>query len=111
MTTQEERVPCPCTTFEQDEDCPIGYPSLICGACQGTGVTSIDTVIALAAEMLKVAEQVDELRDPFAAWESIELLKNHSEQRRRLEATIAKADPQYRIIHVGALEDILAGKS
>ncbi|ASW06257.1 hypothetical protein CKA34_10425 [Rhizobium sp. 11515TR] len=71
-------IPCPCTTFEQDENCPVGYPSLLCSACEGKGVATIETVVALAAEMLKVAEQVDELEDPFAAWESIELLKSAS---------------------------------
>ncbi|KAA0684577.1 hypothetical protein DTW90_36165 [Neorhizobium sp. P12A] len=71
-------IPCPCTTFEQDETCPVGYPSLLCGACGGKGVVRAETVIALAAEMLKIAEQVDELEDPFAAWESIELLKSAS---------------------------------
>ncbi|NTF67914.1 hypothetical protein [Rhizobium rhizogenes] len=69
-------IPCPCTTFEQDEDCYIGFPSLLCSACDGKGVADIETVTALAAEMLKVAEQVGELEDPFAAWESIELLKS-----------------------------------
>ncbi|MDK4720086.1 hypothetical protein PH552_12100 [Rhizobium sp. CNPSo 3968] len=71
-------VACPCTTFEQDETCPVGQPSLLCGACGGKGVVKAETVMALAAEMLKVAEQVDELEDPFAAWESIELLKSAS---------------------------------
>ncbi len=69
-------ISCPCTTFEQNEDCPVGQPSLLCSACEGKGVASIESVVALAAEMLKVAEQVDELEDPFAAWESIELLKS-----------------------------------
>lgn len=70
------KVKCPCTTFEQDEDCPVGYPSMLCRACDGTGLTDAETVSALAAEMLKVAEQVDELEDPFSAWETIELLKS-----------------------------------
>ncbi|MGN6147067.1 hypothetical protein [Rhizobium sp.] len=75
-TGKEEDLPCPCTTFEQDEDCPVGYPSLLCSACHGIGIATTETVIALAAEMMKIAEQVDELEDPFAAWESIELLKS-----------------------------------
>lgn len=70
------KVECPCTTFEQDEDCPIGYPSMLCSSCDGTGLATVETVAALAAEMLKIAEQVDELEDPFAAWETIELLKS-----------------------------------
>lgn len=75
-TEKEETIACPCTTFEQGEDCPVGYPSLLCSACEGKGVATIETVVALAAEMLKIAEQVGELEDPFAAWESIELLKS-----------------------------------
>lgn len=73
-------IDCPCTTFEQDEDCPVGYPSLLCHACDGKGIAPIDKVVALAAEMMKVAEQVEELEDPFAAWESIELLTRQSAQ-------------------------------
>jgi hypothetical protein len=75
---------CPCTTFEQDETCPEGQPSLLCWACEGNGIAPIDKVIALAAEMMKVAEQVDELEDPFAAWESIGLLKTDNDSLRRL---------------------------
>jgi len=69
-------VNCPCTTYEQDESCPEGYPSLLCSVCSGRGVATIDDVVALAAEMLKVAAQVGEAEDPFAAWESIpEIIK------------------------------------
>lgn len=75
--TQETMI-CPCTTFQQDEDCIEGYPSLLCSACEGKGIAPVETVIALAAEMMKIAEQVDELEDPFAAWETIELLKSQS---------------------------------
>lgn len=77
---------CPCTTFQQDEDCEVGYPSLLCTACDGKGITTVDKVVALAAEMMKVAEQVDELEDPFAAWETIDLLKSQNEQFRKLAA-------------------------
>ncbi|WP_412064031.1 hypothetical protein [Rhizobium sp. SYY.PMSO] len=75
-TDKGEPIACPCTTFEQGEDCPVGYPSLLCSACEVKGIATMETVAALAAEMLKVAEQVDELEDPFAAWESIQLLKS-----------------------------------
>jgi len=75
-------ITCPCTTFEQDEDCPVGFPSLLCSACDGKGIATLDKAVALAAEMMKVAEQVDELEDPFAAWESIELLKSQNEKLR-----------------------------
>lgn len=72
-------IDCPCTTFEQGEDCPVGFPSLLCSVCDGKGVATVDDVVALAAEMLKVAEQVDELADPFAAWETIDLLKTQND--------------------------------
>lgn len=75
-------IDCPCTTFEQDEDCPVGYPSLLCHACGGKGIAPIDKVVAFAAEMMKVAEQVDELEDPFAAWETIDLIKSQHRQLR-----------------------------
>ena len=31
---------CHCTMVEQDESCPIGYPSLLCEDCDGTGTYS-----------------------------------------------------------------------
>lgn len=75
-------VPCPCTLIEQDEDCPTGYPSMICGVCKGTGNTTPDQVTALACEMIKIANDIGEPEDPFAAWESIELIKSHHGQLR-----------------------------
>lgn len=71
----QTNVPCPCTLIEQDEDCPIGYPSMICGVCKGTGNATPELVTALAAEMMKVASDMGEPEDPFAAWESIDLIK------------------------------------
>lgn len=29
---------CPCTKIQQDETCPVGYPSLLCETCGGKGV-------------------------------------------------------------------------
>lgn len=79
----DTRVPCPCTTFEQDEDCPVGYPSMICGVCKGTGNTTPEQVTALACEMIKIASDIGEPEDPFAAWESIDLIKSQREQLRK----------------------------
>lgn len=31
-------VKCPCTMIEQDESCPVGYPSLLCDDCNGIGI-------------------------------------------------------------------------
>ncbi|NOV15907.1 hypothetical protein E5S70_07380 [Ensifer adhaerens] len=101
-------MPCPCTTFEHTEECPVGYPSLLCSACDGTGNASVDKVVALAAELMKIAEQVDELEDPFAAWESVDLIK--SQRDRLLEEArdvIASASDTYkkRNGHLGSFED------
>lgn len=74
---------CPCTTIEQDEDCPVGYPSLLCGACKGTGHAPEATVTALAAEMLRIASDMGEPEDPFATWESIDLIKSQRDQLRK----------------------------
>lgn len=30
-------IPCPCTLVQQDESCPIGFPSLVCEICDGKG--------------------------------------------------------------------------
>lgn len=75
---------CPCTTIEQDEDCPVGFPSLLCGACKGTGRAPEATVTALAAEMLRIASDMGEPEDPFAAWESIDLIKSQHGQLRKV---------------------------
>jgi hypothetical protein len=72
----QPNVACPCTLVEQDEDCPVGYPSMICGICKGTGNTTQEQVTVLACEMIKIANDMGEPEDPFAAWESIELLKS-----------------------------------
>lgn len=69
-----EHAPCPCTLIEQDESCPIGYPSMICRVCNGTGSTSSEKIAALAAEMLRIASDLGEAEDPFAAWEVLQNL-------------------------------------
>lgn len=70
-THPKEEVPCPCTMAEQDETCPVGMPSLLCGACKGTGHTTQDKVTALAVEMIGVAYNLGAMEDPFAAWENL----------------------------------------
>lgn len=75
---EKSSVPCPCTTLEQDEDCPVGYPSMICGICKGTGNTTPEMVAALASEMIKIASDVGAPEDPFAAWETISLLQSQT---------------------------------
>lgn len=69
---QAPATPCPCTLIEQDDDCPVGQPSLLCGVCSGTGNTTPDKVQALAAEMLRIASDLGEPEDPFAAWENLQ---------------------------------------
>jgi len=78
-----QHVPCPCTLIEQDEDCPVGYPSMICGICEGRGHATPEKVTALACEMIKIACDLGEPEDPFAAWESIALIKSQHEQMRK----------------------------
>lgn len=72
LPTQAPATPCLCTLIEQDDDCPIGQPSLLCGVCSGTGNTTPDKVQALAAEMLRIASDLGEPQDPFAAWENLQ---------------------------------------
>lgn len=72
LPAQAPATPCPCTLIEQDDDCPIGQPSLLCGVCSGTGNTTADKVQALAAEMLRIASDLGEPQDPFAAWENLQ---------------------------------------
>ncbi|MDW9888894.1 hypothetical protein GOC28_08390 [Sinorhizobium meliloti] len=79
----QQRVPCPCTLIEQDDDCPVGYPSMLCGVCKGTGNTTPGMVSALACEMIKIASDMGEPDDPFAAWESIDLVKSQRDQLRK----------------------------
>ncbi len=78
----KNHVPCPCTMIEQDEDCSIGYPSMLCGVCEGTGNTTPEQVTALACEMIKIASDMGGPEDPFAAWESIDLIKSQHGQLR-----------------------------
>ncbi|WP_160006893.1 hypothetical protein [Rhizobium sp. 18055] len=86
-----QNVPCPCTLIEQDEDCPVGYPSLLCGICKGTGNTTSDQVTALACEMIKIASDIGGPEDPFAAWESIDLIKSQNDRMRKALAPFANA--------------------
>jgi len=78
--------PCPCTLIEQDESCPVGYPSLLCSICQGTGNTTSDKVTALACEMLKIANDLGEAEDPFAAWEVIVSLQEEAQLQNAMKA-------------------------
>ncbi|THV13760.1 hypothetical protein [Rhizobium rhizophilum] len=86
----EKHVACPCTLIEQDEDCPVGYPSMLCGVCKGTGNTTSEQVTALACEMIKIAGDTGGPEDPFAAWESIDLLKSQHEKMRKALQPFAK---------------------
>ena len=77
---------CPCTLIEQDESCPVGYPSLLCSVCSGTGTATLEQIKALAAEMLNIASELGEPGDPFAAWETLSFIKTKLE---RLEGASA----------------------
>lgn len=41
---------CPCTKTQQDETCPVGYPSLLCEICDGKGVVKPSAARELALE-------------------------------------------------------------
>jgi hypothetical protein len=41
---------CPCTKIQQDETCPVGYPSLLCEICDGKGVVQPSAARELALE-------------------------------------------------------------
>lgn len=85
-------VACPCTMIEQDESCPIGYPSLICGVCKGVGHTTQDKITALAVEMLKVASELGETEDPFAAWEGLQSTPSSAEAMRKVLVRIRDSE-------------------
>ncbi|WP_247997029.1 hypothetical protein [Brucella tritici] len=52
---------CPCTTIQQDETCPVGYPSLLCETCDGKGVLpSAARDLALEGAFKAGAEWADE---------------------------------------------------
>jgi len=49
---------CPCTLIQQDETCPVGYPSLLCEICDGKGVLQPSAARELALEeAARVAER------------------------------------------------------
>jgi hypothetical protein len=106
--SREDDVPCPCTLIEQDEDCPIGYPSMICGVCKGIGNTTLEHVTALACEMIKIASDMSEPEDPFAAWESISLVQSQRDGLlEEARDVLASASDTYkkRNGHRGSFED------
>ena len=84
--------PCPCTLIEQDESCPVGYPSLLCSICQGTGNTTPDKITALACEMLKIASDLGETEDPFAAWEVIASMQEEAQLCEAIKAEARAAE-------------------
>lgn len=96
-------VACPCTLIEQDEDCPVGYPSLLCGACDGKGHTTQEQVTALACEMIKIASDNGGPEDPFAAWESIDLIKSQHERMRKALAPFAEVADRFDGVPVSAI--------
>ncbi|WP_273794893.1 hypothetical protein [Brucella intermedia] len=47
---------CPCTKIQQDETCPVGYPSLLCEICDGKGVVQPSAARELALEEAAATE-------------------------------------------------------
>lgn len=95
------QVDCPCTMFEQDESCPVGFPSMVCGICGGIGHTTPEKVTALAVEMLRIASDLGEPEDPFAAWEQASPLADKDAEIARLTAELAEMKSERSFI-VGA---------
>ena len=102
----QAHVACPCTLIEQDESCPVGYPSLLCGACNGVGHTTQEQVTALACEMIKIASDIGDPEDPFAAWETIDLIKSqHGQLRSALKPFAASPYTGPNSFNLAALSD------
>ncbi|MGN7962146.1 hypothetical protein, partial [Brucella sp. 22210] len=54
---------CPCTKIQQDETCPVGYPSLLCEICDGKGVLQPSAGRAAVLEEAAQEEfEIDKLR-------------------------------------------------
>nr|WP_312970668.1 hypothetical protein [Brucella intermedia] len=49
-TLEPSAAACPCTLIQQDETCPVGYPSLLCEICDGKGVLQPSAARDLALE-------------------------------------------------------------
>jgi hypothetical protein len=66
---------------------------MLCGICEGKGHTTQEQVTALAVEMIKIASDLGEPEDPFAAWESVSMLQSQNDQlRKALKPFADKAD-------------------
>ncbi|WP_025091470.1 hypothetical protein [Brucella intermedia] len=50
---------CPCTKIQQDETCPVGYPSLLCEICDGMGVVQPSAARELLLEEVKTSGATD----------------------------------------------------
>ncbi len=72
-----EYVDCECTKVQQDETCPVGYPSLLCEICDGKGV------VQPSAGRAAVLEEAAKLADRGnAAWlEKRDVTANKKEAR------------------------------
>lgn len=40
MAEERDKDICECVKIEQDETCPVGFPSLLCDTCDGIGRVS-----------------------------------------------------------------------
>ena len=68
---------CECTKTQQDETCPVGYPSLLCEICDGKGVVQPSAARELALE--EILREVDEIERKVWAWSGSAFLNNELE--------------------------------
>lgn len=55
MSANDDLMQCPCTLVEQDESCPVGYPSLLCDICNGIGnVAPVDLLAHITAQKAEI---------------------------------------------------------
>lgn len=96
MTDELKRVPCPCTLVQQDETCPVGYPSLLCDACDGRGVVyPASAIAALRAENERLRDKLVEAgyRREGLTWKALEHGLNHRSAEARLAEAVKVMEP------------------
>jgi hypothetical protein len=79
---EKQYVDCACTKIEQDENCPVGYPSLLCEICNGKGVVpypaseqALDSpILNFAKALLCSLDPENDLDNPekFLAWHNLD---------------------------------------
>lgn len=66
---------CACTKIEQDESCPVGYPSLLCEICDGKGVAPSPRAQALE----EIISELKEAERKIFSWSGSAFVANELE--------------------------------